>query len=173
MKKVLTRIVEALPEVAQKEIRERYWQLKSRVLYQSLYRALDLEHTLQSGLTVKVASKGEWWTYNDIFIDGEYDKPIHTALKDRSTVQPFVVLDLGANVGYFTFRVLDLIGPLEWERLCPDITMIEGSPKTFLDLEKRIRSQQQHGGQGGDGSFEVRYRGCGVAVHSELCRPSP
>lgn len=127
------------------QIRERYWQIKSRLLYQSLYRVLDLDHTLKSGLTVKVASKGEWWTYNDIFVDGEYDDPIQSALKGRTPGRPFVVLDLGANVGYFAFRVLDLIGPLEWERCCPDITMIEGSPKTFLELEKRIQSQRQPG----------------------------
>jgi hypothetical protein len=60
MKKVLARIVKALPESAQVQLRERYWQIKSKLLYQSLYRALDLEHTLQSGLTLKVASKGEW-----------------------------------------------------------------------------------------------------------------
>ncbi len=142
MKKVLARVVEALPEFAQVQIRNRYWQIKSRLLYQSLYRVLDLEHTLQSGLTVKVASKGEWWTYNDIFVDGEYDVPIHTALEGRSPVRPFVVLDLGANVGYFAFRVLDLIGEQERENFCLDITMIEGSPKTFLELERRIRSQR-------------------------------
>lgn len=71
MKKVLARVVEALPEFAQIEIRNRYWPIKSRLLYQSFYRVLDLEHTLRSGLTVKVASKGEWWTYNGIFVDGE------------------------------------------------------------------------------------------------------
>ena len=143
MKKVLARVVEALPESVQNQMRDRYWKIKSRLLYQSLYRALDLEHTLQSGLTVKVASKGEWWTYNDIFVDGEYDVPIRTALKGRSPVRSFVVLDLGANVGYFAFRVLDLIYQEERESFNPDITMIEGSPKTFLELEKRIRSQRQ------------------------------
>ncbi len=143
MKKALARVVEALPESVQNQIRNRYWQIKSRLLYQSLYRVLDLEHTLQSGLTVKVASKGEWWAYNEIFVDGEYDVPIHTALKGRSPVRPFAVLDLGANVGYFAFRVLDLIGQQERESFNPDITMIEGSPNTFLELEKRIRSQRQ------------------------------
>src|SRR5271155_2973075 len=142
MKRVLARVVEALPDSAQVRIRDQYWKTKSRFLYQSLYRVLDLEHTLQSGLTVRVAGKGEWWTYNDIFVDGEYDVPIRMALKSRSPGRPLVVLDLGANVGYFAFRVLDLIGRQEWERFCPDITMIEGSPKTFLELEKRVRSQQ-------------------------------
>jgi FkbM family methyltransferase len=142
MKRVLAQVVEALPESAQVRIRDQYWKTKSRFLYQSLYRVLDLEHTLQSGLSVRVAGKGEWWTYNDIFVDGEYDVPIRTALQGRSPGRPFVVLDLGANVGYFAFRVLDLIGRQDWERFCPDITMIEGSPKTFLELEKRVRSQQ-------------------------------
>jgi FkbM family methyltransferase len=143
MKKVLVRVVETLPESVQNQIRNRYWQIKSRLLYQTLYRALDLEHTLQSGLTVKVASKGEWWAYNEIFVNGEYDVPIRTALNGRSGVRPLVVLDLGANVGYFSFRVLDLIGRQGWGSLDPDITMIEGSPKTFVELEKRVRSQRQ------------------------------
>ena len=143
MKKMLARVVEKMPVYAQVQIRNRYWQIKSRLLYQSLYRLLELEHTLPSGLSVKVASKGEWWIYNDIFVDGEYDVPIRTALKGHPPARPFVVLDLGANVGYFVARVLDLISQQELGAVCPDITMIEGSPKTFLELEKRIRSQRQ------------------------------
>jgi FkbM family methyltransferase len=140
IKKLLTRAVGALPESAQFQIRERYWRLKSRILYQSLYSRLNLEHTLNSGLTVKVASKGEWWAYNEIFVNGEYDVPIHTAL-GASSGRPFVVLDFGANVGYFAFRVFDLIGQQHLD-LLPDITMVEGSPETFGKLEERVRSQQ-------------------------------
>jgi FkbM family methyltransferase len=143
MKKVLSRIAKALPSPVQRQITDRYWQIKSKLLYQSLYSALHLEHILQSGLIVQVASKGEWWIYNDIFVDGEYDVPIRTALKEASPGRPFVVLDLGANVGYFALRVLDLIDQQQGERFIPDITMIEGSPRTFLELEKRIRSQKK------------------------------
>lgn len=143
MKKVLARLVEALPKSLQNQVRDRYWKIKSKFLYQSLYRALDLEHTLPSGLNVKIFSKGEWWVYNDVFVDGEYDMPIQTAFKDRSSVRPFVVLDLGANVGYFALRVLDLIDRQGRENFNLDITMIEGSPKTFRELDKRIRSQPQ------------------------------
>ncbi len=71
MKKALARVVEALPESVQNQIRNRYWQIKSKLLYQSLYRVLDLEYTLRPGLTLKVASKGEWWAYNEIFVNGE------------------------------------------------------------------------------------------------------
>jgi FkbM family methyltransferase len=141
IKKLLTRLVGMLPESAQVQIREHYWRIKSRILYQSLYNLLNLEHTLDSGLTVKVASKGEWWIYNDIFVNNEYDVPIQTALR-ASSGPPFVVLDLGANVGYFAFRVLDLIHRKHFDHVLPDITMVEGSPETFGKLESRIRSQQ-------------------------------
>jgi FkbM family methyltransferase len=139
IKKLLTRVVGTLPESAQFQIRERYWRVKSRFLYQSLYGALNLEHTLNSGLAVKVASKGEWWAYNEIFVNGEYDVPIQAALA-ASSGHPFVVLDLGANVGYFAFRVLDRIRQQHLEHV-PDITMVEGSPEIFGKLEKRVRSQ--------------------------------
>jgi hypothetical protein len=86
MKNLVTRIVDMLPEFARTMICNRYWQIKGRLLYKSLYRVLDLNHILRSSLTVKVARKGEWWTYNDIFVDGEYDVPIHAALKSRSLV---------------------------------------------------------------------------------------
>lgn len=141
MKKLLTRVVGVLPQSTQFQIRERYWQVKSRILYQSLYRLLNLEHTLDSGLTLKVASKGEWWIYNDIFVNGEYDVPIQAALQ-ASSAKPLVVLDLGANVGYFAFRLVDRIRRQNLDNIRADITMIEGSPETFAILESRLQSQQ-------------------------------
>jgi len=90
-----------------------------------------------------VASKGEWWTYNDIFVNCEYDVAIQTALKATPPDRPFVVLDLGANVGYFAFRVVDLMRGQDRRDVWLDITMVEGSPRTFLELQKRVRSQQQ------------------------------
>jgi FkbM family methyltransferase len=132
-----------LPDSIQHQLRERYWRIKSRFLYQTLYGALHLEHTLRSGLTVKVSSKGEWWIYNDIFVDGEYDLAIRTAFKNIRPERPFVVLDLGANVGYFAFRIFDL---LAGQNASLDITMVEGSPKTFAELKKRMSSERQQRG---------------------------
>jgi FkbM family methyltransferase len=138
------KFVSVLPDSVQHHLREYYWALRSRFLYQTLYRALHLEHTLRSGLTVQVSSKGEWWIYNDIFVDGEYDLAIRTALKNILPEQPFVVLDLGANVGYFAFRVFDL---LAGQQASLDITMVEGSPKTFAELKKRMSSERQQRGR--------------------------
>src|SRR5215468_7795291 len=120
----------------QLQIRNIYWRLKSRVLYQFLYEVLDLSCVLTTGIVLKVGSKGEWWIYNDIFVNGEYDSPILKALESSSRPHPFVVLDLGANVGYFGLRVIDLVQQRDSERLL-DITMVEGSRQTYRKLEDR------------------------------------
>jgi FkbM family methyltransferase len=140
MKKLLTAAVGVLPKSARGQIRDRYWQVKSRLLYQSLYKWMALENTLRSGITLKIASKGEWWIYNDIFVNGEYDIPIQHALEKRTLSRPLTVLDLGANVGYFTLRVVDLIRQTRPE-CTVDATMVEGSPKVFTELETRMQSQ--------------------------------
>jgi FkbM family methyltransferase len=141
VKQLLTRVVDALPKSARFQVRERYWRVKSRFLYQSLYRRLNLEHILNSGLTLKVTSKGEWWACNKIFVNGEYDVPIQTALEGFSA-KPFVVLDVGANVGYFAFRVFDLITQQHLNHILLGITMVEGGPETFARLESRVQSQR-------------------------------
>jgi FkbM family methyltransferase len=50
------------------------------------------------------------------------------------------VLDLGANVGYFMLRVVDLSRQTNPGRHL-DITAVEASPKVFGMLEARMRSQ--------------------------------
>src|ERR1700683_4924652 len=101
---ILDRLSRLAPRPIQSWLRDRYWRVKSNLLYSRLYELLQLEYTLQSGIVLKVASKGEWWTYNDIFVNHEYDFSIQEALKSHSPVHPFTILDLGANVGYFSLR---------------------------------------------------------------------
>ena len=130
-----------MPDPLRDAIREKYWQAKSSLLYRHLYQVLDLEYTLPSGLLAKIGSKGEWWVYNDIFVGREYDLPIHRALESRSAVRPFTVLDLGANVGFFFLRVIDLIRQSELPDLIWDITLVEGSPTVHRELQERLRLQ--------------------------------
>jgi len=140
MKKLLAKCVSVLPQTAQSKIREHYWRIKSRFLYQTLYHWVGLEHSLPTGLKIEVANRGEWWAYNEIFVNGDYDIPIEAALASRSATS-FVVLDLGASVGFFSFRVVDLIRRHHLETIAPEITMVEGSPETFRVLEHRVQSQ--------------------------------
>ena len=102
---------------------------------------LELENTLPSGITVQVASKGEWWTYNDIFVNGEYDIPILHILEKSSSLRPLTVLDLGANVGYFPLRLLDLVRQRHIEGRI-DVTMVEGSSRVFGEMEARMHRQE-------------------------------
>lgn len=38
---------------------------------------LGLRHQLPSGIDIEVASLADWNIYNDIFVDGEYDRAIN------------------------------------------------------------------------------------------------
>ena len=141
LKKALREVVNRMPDPLRDTIRERYWQAKSSLLYRHLYRVLDLEYTLPSGLLLKIGSKGEWWVYNEIFVGHGYDVPIHRALESRSAARPFTVLDLGANVGFFFLRVIDLMRQCELRNLSWDITLVEGSPAVHRELQERLRLQ--------------------------------
>jgi FkbM family methyltransferase len=136
-----SRLARLLPSSLQESLRDRYWQTKSNLLYRRLYEVLDLEYTLQSGLVLNVASRGEWWTYNDIFVNREYDVPIQRALESRSSPAAFTVLDLGANVGYFLLRVVDLMRQVGLQDLAADLTLVEGSPTVYRELQKRLAAQ--------------------------------
>jgi FkbM family methyltransferase len=142
MKRVLVSAVERLPKSLRDAIRDRYWRVKSKLLYQHLFEILDLEYQLQSGITIRVASQGEWWTYNDIFVNHEYDAAIQAAVSSRAPEQPIVILDLGANIGYFLLRVADLISQNQGASFPCDVTLVEGSPSNFKKLQDRLAAQQ-------------------------------
>jgi FkbM family methyltransferase len=138
---IAARLAEFLPKSIQQSLYKRYWQIKSDLLYRRLYELLDLEYTLQSGLVLSVASRAEWWTYNDIFVDREYDLPIRQALASNPSPGGFTVLDLGANVGYFLLRFVDLMRQMGLRDLAADVTLVEGSPRVYRELGQRLTSQ--------------------------------
>jgi len=91
---------------------------------------------LRSGLAVQIKGIGEWVVYNDIFVEGEYDVAIDMVL-ESDEMSPFI-LDLGANVGYFSIRFAD-----RWIRkkgIASRFTIIgiEGSPVTYSELQERV-----------------------------------
>jgi FkbM family methyltransferase len=110
-----------------------------------LWSILSPEWRLPSGLKVKVASWAEWVTYNDIFVDGEYDVPIRHAIAHAGP--DAVILDVGANVAYFALRFSDL-----WmrERTNESFRLIgiEGSPNVFPTLQQRLRQDLLNGKAG-------------------------
>jgi FkbM family methyltransferase len=101
-----------------------------------VWQALDLSWELPSNISVRIDSVAEWVIYNDIFVNGEYDRPIDIIL-DTPGTNP-LILDIGSNVGYFGLRFAD-----KWLRKkgceCKfDLVGVEGSPKTYSELRKRM-----------------------------------
>jgi FkbM family methyltransferase len=101
-----------------------------------LWKRLNLNWWLPaSGLYVRVTNLADWTIYNEIFVSAEYDEPIKEALDSAGS--RLNVLDLGANVGFFSFRFIELLR--QSGRNIPfNITLIEGSPSVARELEERI-----------------------------------
>jgi FkbM family methyltransferase len=98
----------------------------------------ELKWTVKSGLTIRVAGDSDWVIYNDIFVDGEYDGPIRAALGSAPAGRKMRVLDVGANVGFFTLRLLDLLRRGDADSPRVSVVLVEGSPKVGAELERRL-----------------------------------
>src|SRR5438045_3636189 len=69
------------------------------------WNAVSLHSVTASGMQLRIANPSDWLVFNEIFVKGEYDTAIEIALEN--VVDQLNVLDVGANVGFFSFRVLD------------------------------------------------------------------
>lgn len=89
--------------------------------------------TLPSGVKVAIKTQSDWAIYNDVFAGGEYD----SALEPLLAADNPLVVDLGANVGFFSLRLADL-----WQRARRDdrfrVVCVEGSPVTFAQLARNV-----------------------------------
>ena len=101
-----------------------------------LWSAVDLSHTFNSGVSVSVRSLSDWYVFNEVFAEGGYDPAIDLLVSNESDARP-LVLDLGANVGYFAARVVDRLRA-RGASTGADLFLIEGSPTVFRDLESRL-----------------------------------
>jgi FkbM family methyltransferase len=122
-----------------KNVVKKYVPLEiQRSISNSLWDVLQLNWKLNSGLSVDIKSKSDWWMFNEIFVNNEYDSAIKLALKSASSNRTLTILDLGANVGLFTMRVVDLLLANENSQIPFVITAVEGSPTIYADLQSRI-----------------------------------
>jgi FkbM family methyltransferase len=102
------------------------------------YEALDLWWTLKSGITFTIRSASDWMMFCEIFVDGEYDKPIHRALSANMSSGTLHVLDLGANSGFFTFRMADRAQQAAFAGSIR-IVAVEGSPANMRRFETNLQ----------------------------------
>jgi FkbM family methyltransferase len=95
---------------------------------------LKAQWKLRSGLTLKVENDSDWFVFNEIFTNKEYDPVFNIFLPVRSAVP--LVIDLGANVGYFSLKVADELLQAGAEDFI--IVALEASPANFNLLQKRM-----------------------------------
>lgn len=107
-------------------------------LWQQLSRRMHLQYQLPSGMSVTIGSYADWCMYNDIFVAGEYDPAIHAALERAIPDGVFHAADLGANVGFFTLRLVDLIRRHKIPLSKIELFLVEASPRLVGLLKERL-----------------------------------
>ena len=105
-----------------------------RLIWSYLTRSMHLDWNLRSGIPIIIRSYADWCSYNEMFANAEYTKPIMDALAARDRL---AVLDLGANVGYFSLRLLDLYLQ-QTEMRAISVWMVEASPGLCKELRQRV-----------------------------------
>jgi FkbM family methyltransferase len=113
-----------------------------RALQRNYYEHAQLKFTLTSGIQIEVLSHVDWCIYTDIFVDGEYDRPIETLVSlARSGRTELKILDLGCNVGFFLLRVLDRLGA---EGLRPQLYVgaVEPDSWNIAEMKRRLGEQE-------------------------------
>lgn len=102
---------------------------------------MNLKSQLSSGITIKIENYADWIIFNDIFVEGEYDLAIKYALNSAENRRCLKFLDLGANVGFFTLRIADLILKSENKSTDFEVVMIEGSRQVYHELRSRLMNE--------------------------------
>jgi FkbM family methyltransferase len=113
----------------------RQWRDASRHLV--AWQGRRLSYTLPSGITIEVSSASDWAVYNEVFVEGEYDVPIRKVIENAAD-NPLIV-DLGANVGYFSLRFADLWTRHRGAKAPFRVIGVEGCPRTYEQLRSRLQ----------------------------------
>lgn len=102
-----------------------------------LFRWLDLRWDLTSGLKIRVGNYTEWVIYNEIFVRGEYDRALQIALDSAADGSAIHIVDIGANVGYFTLRAVERLrasmDPRDFT-----VTAVEANPRCAREFRERV-----------------------------------
>jgi FkbM family methyltransferase len=102
-----------------------------RVLRDISFGMLDLRWDLASGVLIRIRNLSDWAVYNEVFVSGDYDSAILVAIETANEEGELHIVDLGANVGFFVLRCVDLVRRRELHTLPLRITAIEGNPNTY------------------------------------------
>src|SRR5690349_15557225 len=100
------------------------------------YRALGLDWTLRTGISIHLRSQSDWIAFSDIFLNAEYDEAILQAFAGAKCNRLYV-LDLGGNSGFFVQRLVDKLCTAV-PQLMGSIITVEGSPRNFERLRSNL-----------------------------------
>jgi FkbM family methyltransferase len=108
-------------------------------LRQWMVQWLDLRWQTRSLVRLRVEHYSQWIIYNEIFVNGEYDEALALALDaPRETLSPLHIVDLGANVGFFTLRAFDRLLDRGGTRDRLSVTAFEANPGFAGDFASRV-----------------------------------
>src|ERR1700685_222062 len=79
-----------------------------RLLRSAAFQMLDLRWELPSDLNIRIQNQSDWAIYNEVFVAGDYDPAILMAMEAAKATGELHILDLGANVGFFTLRCIEM-----------------------------------------------------------------
>jgi FkbM family methyltransferase len=119
------------------------WRPRFRNILFSLHR---LDFTRPSGIRLRIANDTDWTIYTEVFRKGEYDVAIGRAIELTGSGR-LCVVDLGANVGFFTLRVIDVIRTLEQRSRVVEIIAVEASRGRVEEFRSRVIDENGLGGQ--------------------------
>ncbi len=133
-------MLESLETAVKKRVPLGVRQVVRRSLFPA--RRLRLEWKLTSGIEVTISDHSDWVIYNDIFVDGEYDLAIADTLDDVPEGRSLNILDLGANVGFFTLRVIDQMRRRGLHDVPVRLTLVEGNARTSRILHATLERNE-------------------------------
>jgi FkbM family methyltransferase len=142
-------------------------------LWRKAAERLALNRKLGCGYELQIRSYSDWCLYHDIFAEGEYDAAIHLALRGTAQNSLITVLDLGANVGLFTLRTMELMKPEQ--RRQSRFILVEPSPSLVARLRETFERGESSCGEinvfaglvgerSGRDHFQIKHEQIGNAV---------
>ncbi len=119
------------------------WQRASHIALNAwsefLWKQVRPTTISRSGIPLTLAGLSDWDVFSEIWISGEYDEPIRRAFDAAPANQPVRIVDLGANIGLFSLRCVEL---RNWKdpRQPLEIVGIEAVPRTFRVLQRNLHA---------------------------------
>lgn len=106
------------------------------------WRVLKPTIVLRSGIRLWINTESDWEVAKEILIDRDYDEAICHTFSSADSQNSVRILDLGANVGFFSARCIDLYLQRE-SNLQLELFAIEGAPSLAAELRRRLSGCRQ------------------------------